>query len=235
MRSFAFIFIVAFMAFMSRQSVAACQGSAGPACEEVLTSGTTFTAPSWVDSNTVTRLLLVGGGGGGGGNNATTNIGGGGGSGAVCVVIGTGLLAASTGYTYAIGALGSGSTTDADAGSAGGNTTFTVGGTTYTADGGSGGEVGSTATNANAGGGAANCTINNTGDAGLNNGQTANDQYSYGGGGRWGLYPFGMGGSGSVNVQAATGLGVGGSGGVGTAALGNAGTAGEIIVYLQGE
>ena len=111
---------------------------------QVLTSGTSYTTPS---NCTAIFVELWGGGGGGGGSNTAGQRMGGGGSGAYLAKYIT--VTASTAYTIAIG---SGATGTNTSGSSGGSTTITVGATTYTAAGGSGGAnlaggAGGTATN----------------------------------------------------------------------------------------
>lgn len=110
---------------------------------QVLTSGTSYTTPAGCTAIYVEAL----GGGGGGGSKGTSagQIGGSGAAGAYTAKYFT--VTGNTSYTYAIGAGGVGSTTvSGGAGTAGGNTTFTVGGTTVTATGGTGGAAGSTTT-----------------------------------------------------------------------------------------
>lgn len=98
----------------------------------ILTSGTSYTTPS---NCTAIYLEMWGAGGGGAYGNS---YGSGGGSGAYLSKYAT--VTGNTAYTYAIGSGGSGKATGSyGSGSNGGNTTFTIGATTYTAGGGSGG------------------------------------------------------------------------------------------------
>lgn len=192
-----------------------------------LTSGTTYTTPANVSASTEFKFTLIGGGGGGGGINTTNAKGEGGGGGASCIVYLTG-LAASTGYTIAIGAAGSGGANTPTAGSAGGNTTISVNATTYTAAGGGGG-TDATQSNGATGGACTNTTINVTGGTGGASGNaTASVNSGYGGDSI-----LGHGGA-SINPAgnglAGTGYGGGGSGGSGVTATGGAGTAGAILV-----
>lgn len=107
---------------------------------QILTSGTSYTTPS---NCTAIYVEAVGGGGGGGGkDNVANDIGGSGGGGAYCAKYFT--VTSSTAYTYAIGAAGTGGAAGANAGVAGGDTTFTVGATTITANGGNAGAAGTT-------------------------------------------------------------------------------------------
>lgn len=95
---------------------------------EVLTSGTSWTAPLGV------RTVRARGQGGSGGKGQGSTAAGGGGGGGFDVVV---PIAPATAYAYAIGAAGVDSTTGS--GNPGGDTTLTVDGNTYTAKGGGGG------------------------------------------------------------------------------------------------
>jgi hypothetical protein len=114
----------------------------------VLTSGTSWTAPSGV---TKIKVTLIGAGGGAGGvfygGTGPYRSGNAGASGACAIKIFT--VVAGTSYTYAIGAGGAagvyGNSFSNTDGSSGGSTTFTVGGTTVTAGGGAGGSKGQSA------------------------------------------------------------------------------------------
>jgi hypothetical protein len=113
----------------------------------VLTSGTSYTFPSFITKAKVT--IFGGGGGGGRGTTNNNSNGGGGGAGGAGIAFMT--FSAGASATYSIGAGGAGSasitnSSDTTGGSAGGTTTFTVGGVTVTATGGGGG--GSTAASA---------------------------------------------------------------------------------------
>jgi hypothetical protein len=203
----------------------------------VLTSGTTHTTGP---QTTSLFLRMVGGGGGGGGCSSLASAAaaaGGGGSGAYAEK--TFVVTPSTNYTYAIGALGAGSS-----GAVGGNgtsTTFAAGGVTVTAPGGVGGPLATAATTltARAGGAGAaistNGDLNSTGSPGvygvvlivtgpiLASGKGADSQFGSGG---IGLVAVGAG-------SAATGFGAGGGGsatGAAAARAGGNGTAGVIIV-----
>lgn len=97
-------------------------------------------------------VRICGGGGGGGGSDTTDNRhGGGGAAGGYCEKLFT--ITAST-YDVTIGAAGAAGTTTSSGG-AGGNTVFTDGVETLTANGGAGGLIGTTATNTRATGGTA--------------------------------------------------------------------------------
>jgi hypothetical protein len=99
---------------------------------QILTSGTSYTTPAGCNS---IYVEVVGGGGGSG----SGPFGGGGAGGGYAAKYFT--VSASTAYTYAVGSAGTGGavTGGGFAGTSGGNTTFTVGGTTITGAGGGGG------------------------------------------------------------------------------------------------
>ncbi len=207
-----------------------------------LTSGTTYTTPSNITANTLFKFTLVGGGGGGGGTGTTSGTGGAGGGAGGSGIIYLSSLAASTGYTIAIGAAGSAGTNTPSNGGAGGNTTLTVGATTYTASGGGGGQLFATGGAAGSslpgtGGTTTNLTVAVTGqDGGW--GHSTQAAASSGNGGSPGF--LGQGGApvqngtggASTNGKSATGFGGAGSGGygTGTATSGGAGTQGAILV-----
>lgn len=175
-------------------------------------SGTTWTSPAYTTISTVFKVTTIGGGGTGGVGSGTTVSGGGGGSGGVCVRYYTG-LAASTSYTYAVGAAGSSST-------------FSDGTTTLTAATGSNGGT-------NAVGGAVGACTNQTylmgaqaGQSGPLVGGVASSAGLDGGGN-----PYGIGGKGvsSGNGTAGTGCGAGGSGAP-NGSTGGAGATGCVII-----
>lgn len=122
---------------------------------QTLTTGTSYTTPSGCNAIYVELV----GGGAGGASALSTRSGAGGGGGAYAAKYFT--VSPSTAYVYAIGAGGG-------AGFNGGNTTFTVGGTTVTAGGGVSGGVGGTATNGdiNVSGGVAGPSSNTSGSNG---------------------------------------------------------------------
>ena len=139
---------------------------------QVLTSGVSYTAPA---NCTSIYVEAIGGGGGGGGTGGSAGGGAGGGAGGYCAKYFT--VVAAVSYTYAIGAGGAGGPTGVGSGSAGGNTTFTVGGTTITSGGGAGGgnestgAAGGTCTNGDmniAGGGGGSGNSSKPGGAGGN-------------------------------------------------------------------
>ena len=107
---------------------------------QVLTSGTSYTTPA--GCNHILIEMIGGGGGGGGcpGSSSGTSYGGGGGSSVFAVKYAT--VTPSTTYTYAIGGLGSGAGGGGN-GSAGGTTSISIGGVTYSCSGGGGGSAGS--------------------------------------------------------------------------------------------
>ena len=196
----------------------------------LLASGTTWTTPAGITSNTVFKITLVGGGGGGGGVGGSTY---GGGAGGAAIWYASGLTP-STGYTYAIGAGGTGGTTAPTSGTAGGNTSITLGGTTVT---GSGGGIGASGVAAMNTGGAGGAVTNGTLQI---PGQPGGMGFAYASitmGGAGGSTLFGGGG---VNAYlgytiAGRGYGAGGAGGNyymnGSAAqAGGAGMQGAILI-----
>jgi hypothetical protein len=201
----------------------------------ILNGTTTFTTSS--GTNSIIAKMVAGGGQGGGGAATTGFDGSGGGSGsyaewAVAV-------SPSTVYTVAVGAGGSTGGTGAG-GQTGGITTFAVGATTVTCNGGIGGAVGTSAAIPVLGGAggvvSTNGTVNMAGAPGAPSyGSTALDN----GSGAGGSSLLGAGGQGQANISATTGksaatLGYGGGGGGGTTTgsvtAGGAGANGVIIV-----
>lgn len=167
-----------------------------------LTTGTKWVAPqNWTNVGATIDLIAAGAGG--------DALGGAGGGGQWARKI-TPSLTAGSSYNFSIG-------TGGGSGSAGGNTTFTDNGTTYTAHGGS---APSTTTGGAGGTGATNATSASDGGAG-GNGITK----SGGGGGAGG--PTGAGNNGSNGSAGAAGAGgsgdsgLGGAGGLVNAAGGN--------------
>ena len=199
----------------------------------IVTSGTSFTTPSTITTSTVFYIWLIGGGGGGGGANLANATASGGAGGGLCYVKVTG-LSPSTTYTCAIGAGGTAGAATPTNGGAGGNTTLTIGATTYTASGGAGG----IAAVSSAGGAAGTGTNGDINLAGQNGGDspTASAGSTDGTGGD---SPMGWGTGGTpVKVNSAgkagTGYGAGGSGGKGTSQTGGAGSAGLIFcIYVN--
>jgi len=107
---------------------------------QVLTStgGGTYTTPAGCNHILIEMIGAGGAGGGTTGNYGGLTYGGGGGGSVFATKYAT--VAASTGYTYSIGAGGIGGT---GAGGAGGTTSITISGTTYSISGGTGGGYGS--------------------------------------------------------------------------------------------
>jgi hypothetical protein len=107
---------------------------------QVLTSGTSYTTPA--GCNHILIEMIGGGGGGGGcpGTSSGVSYGGGGGSSVFAVKYAT--VTPLTAYTYAIGGLGAGAGGGGN-GSAGGTTSITISGVTYSCSGGGGGLAGS--------------------------------------------------------------------------------------------
>jgi hypothetical protein len=196
------------------------------------TSTTTYTTPAGC---TGIYVELLGGGGGGGGCSATNNnIGGSGAAGSYASKYFT--VTASTGYTVAIGAAGTGGAAGANAGTAGGNTTITVGATTVTAVGGTAGAAGSDNTSKTASGvTATNGDLNASSQPGTSTfiNATTNQQIATGG-----STPYGGGGTKifsntAGDGAAATGYGAGGSGGFsrGATQAGGNGSQGFIRIW----
>lgn len=199
---------------------------------QVVTSGTTWTTPASITTLTQFKIVLIGGGGGGGGMNTTNGHSCGGGGGGVGLLYISGLTP-STVYNITIGAAGAqGSNTPAAGGNAG-NTTLTVGATTYTANGGAGGAATVNTPAGGLGGTAVNCTVNIQGQNG--GGSTATgSQGIQGSGGSSGL-GWGLGGVGWVSFIGpdgfgGSGFGGGGSGTSGLAGIGGAGSQGAIVI-----
>lgn len=202
---------------------------------QVLTSGTTYTPTA--TTTKVTLFMVAGGGGGGGAQNVNAAVAGGGGGGGWLIktfgsVSGT--------YTYAIGAGGGGGDSGSD-GTAGGDTTFINGGTTYTTKGGAGGIGQSGASSILSALGGAGGAVSTNGDVnggGVPGGYSVRFSGTTGVSGFGASSPFGAGGN-SRNSNGAGAGGIGfGSGGAGGCALsdstnraGGAGKGGLIIVY----
>lgn len=192
----------------------------------LVTSGTSFTTPANITTNTKFKIYVIGGGGGGGGINTSNGSASGGGGGGVAVVWISG-LSPSTSYTCAIGAGGSGGGAPGD-GTNGGDTTLTIGATTYTGGGGAKG-IGAISSAGGAGGVATNGTMNFTGQGGGDS-PAASTASTDGKGGDSAL-GFGVGGAqvrGLINGNPGQGYGGGGSGGKSLSATGGAGSAGAI-------
>ena len=162
------------------------------------------------------------GGGGGGGAAAAANAGCGGGGGAGGYVAKTFSVTGSTSYAYVVGAKGTGGAAGNNSGNNGSDSTFTVGGTTITAKGGTGGgsmASGGTFAYATGGDGGAvstNGDINGSGDPGCP-GQRSNVMTALGGQG--GSTAVGGGGASRAasngSGNAASGFGSGGGGACG--------------------
>lgn len=180
---------------------------------QLLTSGTSWTAPLGVRR---ARVRGVGGGGGGGRSSdiSTASPGAGGG-----YFEGIYPLSPGTAYTYAIGAAGVKASTTGTAGTSGGTTTITIGGTTLAANGGGAGQVAWNATSV--GGNASGGQINIAGSPGV--------CYSISGSGATisvpGSSPLGFG----TGHSDKPGYGYGGAGGS-TSGTGSNGAAGAIVL-----
>jgi hypothetical protein len=203
---------------------------------QLLTSGTSWTTPSYISTNTVFKITLLGGGGGGGGVKLSSGSfgAGGGGAGGVGVAYVSG-LSPNTSYTYGIGGGGSAGSNTGGSGGAGGTTSITIGATTYTATGGNGGNgnTGANVVGGGNGGQSSNCTINGFAPGGLPGlGSTI------GAGGAGGSPPvpgagFSSWEGGSTAGSNANGFGTGGGGAAAattTGFIGGTGTAGYILI-----
>lgn len=185
---------------------------------DVLTAASgTWTSPAGV---TKIKVTIVGSGGGGGAGTSGVN-GTGGGAGGTCIKVLT--VAASTGYSYVVGAGGS-------AGGSGNTSSFgPVSGTTYSATGGSAGT--SASGTGGAGGVGSNGDLNITGGGG-GGASTSNGTRVSGNGGSsfFGSGGFGAGSTGANQTVGNGGnYGGGGGGGCGNIA-GGTGGAGVIVI-----
>lgn len=197
-----------------------------------LGAGTTYTTPAGITIRTVFKFILVGGGGGGGGSNTANGCGCGGGGGGVGILFITGLTP-STAYAISIGARGIQGTTAPTAGGDGGDTTLTIGATTYTAFGGKGGAGAINTRAGGLGGSTANCTLSLPGQNGMGTG-SASVTNTNSSGGSTGL-GYGLGGQGSVafigiDGYFATGYGGGGAGAGPGVGFGGFGAQGALFI-----
>lgn len=204
----------------------------------VLTSASSnfTTSPS---TNTL-RIRGVGGGGGGSGcTSVASAAAGGGGGGAGGYIEKTVAVSPNTSYAYTCGAAGTG--VSAAAGNNGGNSTFVIGATTYTAFGGTGGPQAVALTTLSSYKGGAGGAVSTNGDVNVGGapggpGHVTVVATPLGAGGEGGTSPIGAGGTStgiSVNGNVAIGFGGGGGGaltGASTARTGGNGTAGAWIV-----
>lgn len=221
-------------------------GGGGPgefAGRTVLSSGSgTFTTGA---STTLIHVRGVGGGGQGGGATSGSSQAGAGQGGCSGGYFEAWIsVSPSTGYSYVIGAAGSAST-GASTGESGGNTTLTVGGTTYEGNGGPGGSVmaagtgiGSSGVGGGVGGTASNGDVNVNGRAGWPAWRPSGS-LACGGYGADSMLGLGgsaelQGGSAANAGRAATGFGAGGGGAISVgnagAANGGAGSSGALII-----
>jgi hypothetical protein len=200
----------------------------------VLTTGTTWTAPS--DFNTAENTVwIIGAGGGASGAsiNATTGdkVGGCGGGGGGCTKLTNASIVAGTTYTISIGARGNAAngniTSSVSTGGTGGNTSITIGSTTYTANGGTGGVSNVTGTVRTAGTGGTGST-GNGGNGGI--GGVVGTGLGVGGGGGGGS--AGDQGNGAAGGNAFSGSGSGGGGGGSSG--GSAGASGTGTASVNG-
>ena len=208
--------------------------------DSIITSGTSWTAPACITSNTVVHIKVAAGGGGGGGSNTSADMGGPGGGAAGFEIVGTNIFSSGSAYPYAIGQGGTAGGT-ASAGGTGGTSDIVIAGTTYAASGGAGGLANLSAQAVTAGGtivAGGTPTVSVPGIVGLTLSPGTAGNLGVGGGG-----PFGVGagatttGATGVNGTAATGFGAGGSGGrsaSGSAQTGGQGSSGLLEIILNG-
>jgi hypothetical protein len=175
---------------------------------QYLTSGTSYTTPAGCNSIVVE---VIGGGAGGSSGNASSGGNNGGGAGGYASKYFA--VSPSTAYSYTIGAGGG-------AGVSGGASTFVVGATTVTANG------GTSSSGTPSGGTATNGDINITGGRG--GGSSGNTTPAVNGAGGSSPKAFGLGGPVGA-VAAGTGYGAGGSGGINGS--GASGSSGIIVVW----
>lgn len=202
----------------------------------VITSPATTTFTTSTSTNTIRVRMQAGGGQGGGAPAVAGECGSGGGSGSYAEW--TVAAAPSTTYTIAVGAGGSTGGTGAG-GQTGGNTTFTVGATTVTCNGGVGGAAGTSISVPVLGGAggavSTNGTLNVAGVAGEPNitiGTAADNRSGAGGNSELGSGGAPLLEASGATGNAGTGYGAGGGGAstTGTARAGGAGSGGCIIV-----
>lgn len=197
--------------------------SSKPAAIFSLSSGP-WVAPSDTTSSTVFKVTMTAPGGGGAGT-AGTHGSGGGGAGATSILYISG-VAASSSNSYTQGAVGTGGASGDNNGTAGGNSSFTIGGTTITANGGGGGNGASGLGNhtGGAGGVAANGSVNtNGGDGGGGDGSNVDLDGGLGGSSFWGGGGAGGLQDASINPRPGVAYGSGGGGGGGSAGQAQAG------------
>jgi len=194
----------------------------------VLTSGTSWTAPTGV---TKIRVYVTGGGGGGS-YGKSLEAGPGGSAGGTAIKVFT--VVAGNSYTYAIGAGGDGGIgSSLTLATNGGQSTFTVGATTVTGNGGTAAGNGGNGT-LKSGGSASSGDINITGGGSSAGGVASAASYQFAGGSSGASYYGGGGGSASLvspnSGGAGQAYGSGGGGGAGNSTDGGAGKAGVIVV-----
>jgi hypothetical protein len=202
----------------------------------VLISGTTHK----VGPTTTTIFIrgVGGGGGGGGASYAAGNQAYGAGGGAGGYLEKTVTVTPNTTYNYTLGAAGTAGANTGGAGGNGGSSTFVVGATTYTVNGGVGGPgmlTGVTLILAAGGAGATVSTNGDLNDGGAPGGHSERHSGLLGVSGRGAPSKFGSGGVGAiVNGVGSPGKGYGAGGGGGTAVsaaqTGGVGTAGCWVV-----
>lgn len=198
----------------------------------LITSGSTYTTPVNITPQTQFEFVLVGGGGGGASCKQAAACASGGGGAGTCVLFVNG-LSPNTAYNIAIGSDGLGGNLNVPVNPTnGGNTTLTIGATTYTANGGTGAVNGSGASEG-FGGSSINGSVNIVGqDGGASQTGTTGAVAGAGGNSLWGL--GGQCITKAQNGKNGTGYGAGGGGAHGIdgtlAWAGGNGTQGMILV-----
>ena len=189
--------------------------------QQVITASGNFTTDANISASTVFNFRLIAGGAGGSGClNGTSGPSGGAGETVDWNNV-TG-LAPSTNYSVSIGAGGGGGSSGANAGSAGGNTSITIGSDTVSANGGYAGGAGGNG-NGGVGGNGAHSTPSVgtvTGYPGGGGQAGINSNYSIGGA-SGGNSSLGGGANSTYNGSGINALGYGGGGGGGNGANGN--------------
>ena len=192
--------------------------------KQVITTSGNFTAPAGTLPTTSFTFRGTGAGAGGGGGTTPGTAAGGGGAGATFEVTVSGLVAG-TNYPVVIGLSGPGSSSST--GTVGGDTTLTIGATTYTAGGGKGGNGNATACLGGLGGTATGGAMNLPGG----DGASSANPFNVGLGGHGGDSIWGGGGRGAITGTGADGraYGSGGGGGAQNSAVGGNGANGLLV------
>ncbi len=206
---------------------------------KVFTGSTSYAKTA--GTNSIEFMLIGGGGGGGGGQGASSAAGFGGGGGSGSVLYGYATAIGAGPFTYAIGGLGTGGAATGGTGNPGTSTTLTIGATTYTAPGGSGGigQASGSAVIAIPGGvGGVISTNGLVNGAGQPGGYGMRQTGAIGVAGAGASTIYGQGGNARITAgvgNVAVGFGAGGGGGCGIGAgstnVGGAGVGGVMIIW----